>query len=491
MVRDKTHVDKKTLSGEVDYQYYHPIVTALEHTIPGSFFFVEINSPVERKKFPAKVKHYGYTKPLTYLDVTAHLPPDLPFYVSITEWLQDKGDKEESEVHRLVLDGFPELFKNRDKAKQWLQSFNFSREGLSRLPVLYIFLMPTFCLDLVRHYATDLWGWRAFLFTIPTSESRTEIKQPLDSSTTTDFEISPHDNPEKREARIRILTKMLDKDLEEHGDIGAVWNSILYPLAQELRVAGRHKDSIKTLDRARTWIKSSPDSETTSNFYTLLNNNHYDLGNLNQAQEYFEQSLKIDERLLGFDHPKMAVDMNNIALVCKEKGELDAALLYFKRALEIDEQIFGSLHPNVASDLNNIALVFLDKNEMDTALVYLERALEIDEKAFGNIHPNVARDLNNIASVLTDKGEMDSAIEYLHRALDIDEQVFGSEHPNVARDVNNIATVLKDKDETAEAREYLKRAYRIFCNTYGRDNPSTRTAYNNYLSCDGDPDDLE
>ena len=71
-----------------------------------------------------------------------------------------------------------------------------------------------------------------------------------------------------------------------------------------------------------------------------------------------------------------------------------------RRVLPIDEASYGNDHPNVARDLNNLALLLQANNRLTDAEPLMRRALEIDEASYGNDHPNVARDLNNLAQLL-------------------------------------------------------------------------------------------
>ena len=61
-----------------------------------------------------------------------------------------------------------------------------------------------------------------------------------------------------------------------------------------------------------------------------------------------------------------------------------------RRALAIDEKSFGPEHPNVARDLNNLAVLLQATNRLAEAEPLMRRALAIDEKSFGPEHPNVA-----------------------------------------------------------------------------------------------------
>jgi hypothetical protein len=58
-----------------------------------------------------------------------------------------------------------------------------------------------------------------------------------------------------------------------------------------------------------------------------------------------------------------------------------------RRALQIDEDSFGPQHPDVARDLNNLALLLHDTNRLSEAEPLMQRALEILETSLGSEHP--------------------------------------------------------------------------------------------------------
>src|SRR5680860_1259347 len=145
-----------------------------------------------------------------------------------------------------------------------------------------------------------------------------------------------------------------------------------------------------------------------------------------------------------------------------------------RRALAIDEQSYGAEHPNVARDLNNLALLLQATNRLAEAEPLMRRALAIDEQSYGAEHPEVAIDLNNLAQLLQAKWHGLSARDrevgrehgqsahatllaeaepLMRRALAIDEQSYGAEHPEVATDLNNLAQLLQAKWHGLVARE--------------------------------------
>lgn len=73
------------------------------------------------------------------------------------------------------------------------------------------------------------------------------------------------------------------------------------------------------------------------------------------------QSLSVDflwlllfTQVLGKDHPDVAKQLNNLALLCQNQGKYDEVEYYYCRALEIYESCLGPDDPNVAKTKNNL-----------------------------------------------------------------------------------------------------------------------------------------
>ena len=71
-----------------------------------------------------------------------------------------------------------------------------------------------------------------------------------------------------------------------------------------------------------------------------------------------------------------------------------------RRALQIDEDSFGPNHPDVAIDLNNLALLLQDTNRLADAEPLMRRSLEIVETSLGADHPNTQIVRDNLAALL-------------------------------------------------------------------------------------------
>ena len=76
-----------------------------------------------------------------------------------------------------------------------------------------------------------------------------------------------------------------------------------------------------------------------------------------------KRALEIRERVLGENHPDVAKQLNNLALLCQNQGKYDEVEKYYLRALEIYEYVHGQDDPNVAKTKNNLASAYLKQGK--------------------------------------------------------------------------------------------------------------------------------
>jgi CHAT domain-containing protein/Tfp pilus assembly protein PilF len=135
-----------------------------------------------------------------------------------------------------------------------------------------------------------------------------------------------------------------------------------------------------------------------------------------------ERALRILEKSLGPDHPKVAPSLNYLADLYRDKGDYAKAEPLYQRALGIREKALGPEHPEVALSLNNLAVLYYAKGDYPKAEPLQQRALGIREKALGPEHPEVANSLNNLAGLFAAKRDITQAIAYQARAVQVSER---------------------------------------------------------------------
>ena len=104
--------------------------------------------------------------------------------------------------------------------------------------------------------------------------------------------------------------------------------------------------------RLRRRIKSR------SRFGVNLNNLgalQYAKGNATKAEQLYRRALAIKEKVLGRDHPDVAMTLNNLAVLYKSQGRFTEAEPLYRRSLSIFQKVLGPSHPKVVTCLKNYA----------------------------------------------------------------------------------------------------------------------------------------
>ena len=84
-----------------------------------------------------------------------------------------------------------------------------------------------------------------------------------------------------------------------------------------------------------------------------------DQAQYSEAEPVLKRALAINEKARGPDHPDVATDLNNLAILYDDQGKYSEAEPLFKRALAIDEKALGPYHPDVAEGFNNLAVLYI------------------------------------------------------------------------------------------------------------------------------------
>jgi hypothetical protein len=64
------------------------------------------------------------------------------------------------------------------------------------------------------------------------------------------------------------------------------------------------------------------------------------------------------KKIYGYNHPDIAVSLNNIAIVFENIGENKKALECHEKSIQMTKIIYGPEHPTFVTSLNNIASVY-------------------------------------------------------------------------------------------------------------------------------------
>ncbi|MCK4665721.1 tetratricopeptide repeat protein [Candidatus Dependentiae bacterium] len=269
--------------------------------------------------------------------------------------------------------------------------------------------------------------------------------------------------------------KIIDKKLigRSYHAIGALYREI-----------GDYNQALEYFQKAiKNRIKFfGPEHCEVSNSYLGLGNVYYDKGYFKNALKYFQKALEIDLKVFGSSHPFIGKTYMNIGIVYDDKGDYDKALTFQNKALNIKLKVFGPEHPEVAANYNNIGIIYSEKGDYDQALMFHRKSLDIKLKVFNKDHPDLAFSYSNLGEVHSFKREYDKALKYFQKSLKINLKVFGSEHPYVGVDYINIGDTYLYIESYNNALKNYQKAYEINLKALGSEHHYISYSYQGFGS---------
>lgn len=184
-------------------------------------------------------------------------------------------------------------------------------------------------------------------------------------------------------------------------------------------------------------------------------------GQYSQAIPFCEKALAVRRKVLGPQHPDVAMSLANLALMYSEMGQLAKAERLFLDALAILKEARAPRSPRYVMPLNNLANLYLQTGQYAKAeQLYLD-ALALSKELLGPRHRDVAQFLNNLAVLYGVMGQWARA-EPLHLdALAMWKEVLGPQHPDVAQSLDSLAVLYTDIGQYAKAEPLAQEALAI------------------------------
>ncbi len=172
-------------------------------------------------------------------------------------------------------------------------------------------------------------------------------------------------------------------------------------------------------------------------------------GKLDQAEKFFQKSLKFREQL---SNPQdVAESLNSLGAIYWNRGALDKAEKYLQQSLTSKESLGNPR--DIAVSLNNLGSVCLQRGELNRAQEFYERSIALREP-LGNPR-DIAVSLNNLGIVYFKCGKLDRAEKVFQRSLVLFEET--GVPINIADSLLQLVRVLVAKNVLTKAKEKAKK----------------------------------
>lgn len=199
-------------------------------------------------------------------------------------------------------------------------------------------------------------------------------------------------------------------------------------------------------------------------------------GRTAQAQESFEESTALRQRLFGDSHPDTRASRSALAALLRDSGRLRDARAQYELLLEHCLLGAGEEHAETLAARSGLAATLAQVEEFPRALALHESVVEACERLYGPGHIATLDALAGQARTLARQGEYSRARMVYERVLEGRQRILGTEHEDTLRCTQLLATLLRDMGDLGNARKLQEGVLRVRERQAGPDAAATLQA---------------
>jgi tetratricopeptide (TPR) repeat protein len=206
------------------------------------------------------------------------------------------------------------------------------------------------------------------------------------------------------------------------------------------------------------------------------------LGRYDESESSYRESLRIKKKLAGADPQYLERTQNNLAALLRDQGlrrpERRAQLWaeadeLFRKSLETRRTSYGSDDRRVAVVLNNLALLQIYRGDLTEAETSIDEALKIFRTERGPRDNTVGVVLRNRATLLQAQGKFEEAVLNAQLATEILVEALDPGHWRTADARSVLGACLLDLNRVGDAEPLLRDSLPILEAELGKDARAT------------------
>ena len=136
-----------------------------------------------------------------------------------------------------------------------------------------------------------------------------------------------------------------------------------YGRAKMLSALGRYREAAEVMQGVLGWVGrvSGPRSAPMRFTLLMLGSIHLDLGEYEQAEQFYRRGLEVDREVAGgASSANVAQATNSLAVLLEERGDVAAAEALYREALAMRRELHPPGHANLAGPMQNLARLAMD-----------------------------------------------------------------------------------------------------------------------------------
>jgi len=224
---------------------------------------------------------------------------------------------------------------------------------------------------------------------------------------------------------------------------------------------GRGREAVKVLERALTIHAKDQGRGSSLPAMNALSHVHRDLGELDLAERFGEETLAAAETLYPPNHPFIADTLSSLGSIARLRGDRARARVFYQRSIAS----YGGSQPNdpaIAMPLQYLAGLLREDGQPREAVRLYERALAVRRRAFGDRHRSVAESWQELARGRFAMNDRSGALEAARTAVDTFRSAPDTDGPQLAGGLFLLGDLLRLSGRPHEALLYLEEAHAIW-----------------------------
>ncbi|MBY8982150.1 MAG: tetratricopeptide repeat protein, partial [Candidatus Lokiarchaeota archaeon] len=248
---------------------------------------------------------------------------------------------------------------------------------------------------------------------------------------------------------IKILESM-ELEKEQMTQLSEIYNKLAFSQS----TVGKRKEAESNLNKALKHCRKIKDKDNESLILMSMGNLYGDMGQWDEAIEYFKGSLLISEEIKNLR--RNASILKGIGLIYLFKGDTSAGYSYLQKSINICKEI--KAFDVYAMVLNNLGIYYDMLGRWKKAIVAYKESLSIAKK-INNIIV-ISNIMNNIGFAYSSLGESKQAVYYLKESVKIATKI--GDIYNMGINYIHLGEEYLKKDEFTEVKYYILKAEKIF-----------------------------
>ncbi|MCH8922681.1 MAG: CHAT domain-containing protein, partial [Planctomycetes bacterium] len=261
------------------------------------------------------------------------------------------------------------------------------------------------------------------------------------------------------EAGVRLLAMRKERDGEEHANTYATKSR----LGALYGVRGRYEQAQPLLSEAlEAWRSHRPPQP--ARLALALNDMaviERTIGSLDRAETLFDEALKIRLKLFKPDDLRLAYSQSNLASVYSAQGMYDMAVVYYDRAIAIYRSRGKAAEDSLCTALLNVAMTYRGQGQLDKSIRYCKDARNVYQRAFGEEAPGSVAYYNALVAIYISQGSLNRAEQDNRRALAICEKNNMQGELVYATALHHQAQIAYLRKQLVDARDHWQKALAI------------------------------